>query len=340
VPSYALLVRPAANRVFGGSAAALLAAELRVVDRLALGGRLGSNGVALERLAGVEYLTFATDAPLGDDERSVLATLSSTYAVYQREADLLRPVEATPLDRYDDDLVTTQRYAGKTNETFTRLLVDVALAAAGGFGGRPRLLDPLCGRGTTLHHALLLGGDALGIDVDAKDVEAYATFLKTWLQEKRIKHRLDAGAGRRRFRVTIGRKGAGAADERQLVDVVVADTAEAPALFGKGSVDAIATDLPYGVQHGARTTAGAASVLSRRPGELLQDALPAWRRALRPGGGMALSWNTRVLARSELLDLLTSAGFELPDVGEGVDFAHRVDRTITRDVVVARRPPR
>jgi hypothetical protein len=250
MPAYALLVRPAANRVFGGDAAALLASELRVVDRLGLGGRLGD--VATTSIAGVEYVTFDA-AGLDEATRSVVASLSSAYALFLREGELLRPVEATPLDRYDDDLVTTQRYVGKTNETFTRLLVDVAVAAAGATGGRARILDPLCGRGTTLHHSLLLGGDALGIDLDAKDTQAYATFLKTWLQEKRIKHQLDATAGRRRFRVTIGRKGAAAVDDRQLVDVATADTTEAPVLFGKAAVDAIATDLPYGVQHGSRS---------------------------------------------------------------------------------------
>jgi hypothetical protein len=45
-----------------------------------------------------------------------------------------------------------------------------------------------------------------------------------------------------------------------------------------------------------------------------------------------------VLPRSELVALLVDAGFELPDLGADVDFTHRVDRAITRDVVVARRP--
>lgn len=334
--SYALLVRPSANRVFGGDAAALLRSELVAVDRLALGGRI--HDVGLTTIAGVEYVTFTTEG-LDDTTATSIGSLSSTYALFEREdGGLLRPVPAPNPDRYDDDLVTTQRYVGKTNETFTRLLVNVARAAGSGasaFGAHARILDPLCGRGTTLHHALLVGGDALGIDLDAKDTQAYAAFLKGWLQEKRIKHQLDPTAGRKRFRVTIGRKG----DEtRQLVDVATADTTDAVALFGKGGADVLATDLPYGVQHGARS--GDASALSRRPRDLLHEALPVWRAVLRPGGGMALSWNTRVLPRHDLVALVTDAGFELPELGDDVDFAHRVDRTITRDVVVARRPAR
>jgi SAM-dependent methyltransferase len=322
--AFALLVRPAANRVYGHDAPRLLAAELAAVA-----------GLHAEQttIAGLPYLTF--DAEPEPTLVAWIAALSATYALFERtDPWLLRPVELPAVDRYDDDLLTTQRYAGRTNETFTRLLVNVAFAAAGLVPGRghPRVLAPLCGRGTTLTQALTYGADALGIDLDGKDTQAYATFLTTWLEEKRIKHQLDRTAGRHRFRVEIGRKGAAAAADRQVVDVLTGDTAEAATAFGKASVDVIAADLPYGVQHGART---AATGLARRPDDLLTAALPAWRSVLRPGGAAALSWNTRVLRRDDLASTLAGAGFEVTDVGADGGFVHRVDRSITRDVVVA-----
>jgi SAM-dependent methyltransferase len=324
MPDFALLVRPASNRVFGGDATRLLVVELGVVAGSTV------EGVRKEDIAGLEYVTFTGAPPL-----AAIAVLSSAYALFEREGDgRLRPVELPRVERFDDDLVTTQRYVGKTNETFTRLLVNLALASAGGTP-HPVVLDPLCGRGTTLNHALLLGGDALGIDLDAKDTQAYATFLTTWLQEKRAKHQLDRTAGRHRFRVTIGSKSAAGAAERQTVDVATADTTEAPALFGKARADVIVTDLPYGVQHGSRTDAG----LGRRPDDLLARALPAWRQVLRPGGAAAISWNTRVLARDRLAALVAEAGFALTTIGADGALEHRVDRTITRDVLVAVRPP-
>jgi SAM-dependent methyltransferase len=322
VPAYALLVRPAANRVFGGDARRLLRSELMAVDQLR-GGRIESVGEL--DLVGVPYL--AID---GEPDLQAVAALSSTYALFERTDDgLLRPVALPAIERHDDDLVTIQRYVGKTNETLTRLLLNLALAAAGARTGR--VLDPMCGRGTTLNQALLLGCDAYGVDLADKDTAAYATFLTTWLQDKRTKHQVDRTAGRHRFRVTIGHK---RADEQQTVDVATADTTEAPALFGRNKIDAVVTDLPYGVQHGSRSGRD----LSRRPGELLELALPAWRVALRPGGGLAMSWNTKGLGRADAVSALESAGFEVPDLGADVDFVHRVDRVITRDVVVARRP--
>jgi SAM-dependent methyltransferase len=333
VSSYALLVRPAANRVFGAEAARLLGAELGLVDRWALGDVV--HDISVETIAAIEYVTFtsAADPP---ELLPTIAVLSSALALFVREAEgLLRPVPLPRIERFDDDLVTTQRYVGKTNEAFTKLLLNLGVAASGRLssllaGDRVRVLDPLCGRGTTLNQALLYGCDAFGIDADAKATAAYATFLTTWLQEKRLKHQADPSAGRRRFRLTIGRKGAADAGGRIVVDVVTGDTGDAAASFGRGSTDVVVADLPYGVQHGSRTAAG----VSRRPLDLVEHALPAWRTALRPGGAVALAWNTRVLSRDDLTGALASAGFDVLETG---GFAHRVDRTITRDLVVARR---
>ena len=331
--SYGLLLRPAANRVFGGDAPRLSVAELLVV-----GGDTVAD-VRLEDVAGLPYVRFEGSPPL-----EAVAALSSAHALFEVEPDgRLRPVELPRVDRYDEDLVSTQRYVGKTNETFTKLLVNLTLATAGawppgidgsGTDGRTRLLDPLCGRGTTLNQALTYGADAFGIDLDAKSTEAYGTFLTTWLEEKRVKHQVDGTAGRPRCRLSIGRKGAAAAEERQTVDVVTGDAADAASAFGRNRIDALVTDLPYGVQHGARSEGARA----RRPDDLLARALPAWRAALRPGGAAGIGWNTRVLRREDLVALLTDAGYEVTPVGADGSFVHRVDRTITRDLLVARRP--
>ncbi len=340
---YALLIRPSANRVFGGHAGALVRAELSMASTHLLDGRIHPGNLA--EIGGVEYLKFTCDGDLSEPgvAQDVVSNLSSAFALFEfvDGGDLLRPVALAPFDRYDDDLVTIQRYAGKTNEAFTKLLLNVALFCADGafaaLGARNRVVvfDPLCGRGTSLNQALLYGADALGIDSDVRDVQAYATFLKTWLQDKRIKHQLDAAAGRARFRVTIGRKGTEGAGGRQLVDVVSADTTSAATHFGRNAADVIVADLPYGVQHGSRTEAGG---LSRRPGDLLGDALPVWRTVVRPGGAIALSWNLKTLSRADIATCMNEGGFEVIDLAEGYTFEHRVDRTITRDLIVARRP--
>lgn len=327
--AYAVLIQPSANRVYAQAAPALTAAELRAMDDLALGGLV--TGIAVTELAGVPYVTFeAPEAAL-----PVAANLSARHALFAVEGDLLRPLEVAALDRWDADLVSIQRYPGRTNEQLTRLLLNLALAASGAgaaaFTGnvRPRVLDPLCGRGTTMNVAARCGLDAAGIDLDRKDVDAYLQFFTTWLKGKRAKH-----TSRRVGPVTTVSFAPAKGESRQEVVTVAADTGEAVRHLGGGSCDVIVTDLPYGVQHGS--TAGDA--LRRSPADLLAAALPAWRKVLRPGGALAASWNTKVLPRRELVAALEAGGFTALTGATYESFAHRVDQAVVRDVVVARRP--
>ena len=188
---YALLVLPSANRVYAGDAITLTRAELAVVDRGALGRRLVD--IDASTIGGLDYVAFEAEE-LDEPALAVLANLSAMYALFEQCGELLRPIELRRLDRLDDDLLTIQRYPGKTNEQFTKLLLNVTLMTSAFAGqmtsGRLLVVDPLCGRGTTLSQALVYGYDAVGIDIDRTGTDAYGTFLRTWLQRKRLKHRL------------------------------------------------------------------------------------------------------------------------------------------------------
>jgi SAM-dependent methyltransferase len=340
----ALLLKASSNRVYGAVAPQLGWGELLVLDRHALGSIV--EAVDIASLGGVDYLVVDVgDTVLDARLLALLSNLSSLHALFAVEGEVLRPLALSPRRCVDEDIVTIQRYAGKTNEAFTHLLVNLALAVGGAFerlldGDRVRLLDPACGRGTTLNRAMVYGADALGLELDGRDVEAYGTFLLTWLQDKRLKHTVERATLRKgrpapAHRLTV-RYGRGKDREaHRVVDVVHDDTVRIRDHVPARSVDAIACDLPYGVQHGSRPATGA---LDRRPEQLLADALPAWCDVLRPGGGMALGWNTHTLRRPALLEQLVAAGLEVLDVPDGVTFAHRVDRAIVRDVVLARRP--
>lgn len=337
---YAILVAPSSNRVYSGSAVDLTCAELAWFAATVLDARVGD--IAPVEIGRVAHVGFSGEE-LTERDVARLSNLSSAFTLYERRGEDLRPLPVTPRRRYPDDLVTIQRYPGKTNENFTKLLVNLAVLA----GPRPdalregkvALFDPLCGRGTTLNHALLYGFDATGVDLDRGDVDAYTAFLTTWLRDHRYKHRA-AGHALRREKETLGRrfdvsvgvdKAAWKSREVDRLTVVQADTLRTRAIFARASFDVIATDAPYGVQHGSRANAA----LSRRPDELLEEALPVWREVLRPAGSLALSWNTHSLEREPMTALLERHGFA--PVDQGVSFAHRVDRSILRDVVVARR---
>jgi SAM-dependent methyltransferase len=343
---YALLIAPSSNRVYAGEAPRLTEAELAVFGEAVLGARL--RDPASVELGGVPYVGFTTDAPLNPDEVAYLSNVSSVYALFRHEGDWLQPVAITPLAHYDDDLLTIQKYPGKTNESFTRLLLNVTVLASTRAGEmldrRLVVLDPLCGRGTTLNQALRYGYDGIGIEVDGGHVDAYAAFLRTWLRRKRLKHTVELHPVRhhgkrvaRRLAATLApTKDAHRAGDTQRLTVLHADTAQAGELLRSGCCDVIVTDTPYGVAHGSRTTEQAH--LSRDPGELLAAAVPVWAGLLRRGGALGLAFNTHVASRDQVAAVLSKAGLEVVDTPAYQGFAHWVDQGITRDLLVARKP--
>jgi SAM-dependent methyltransferase len=340
---YALLVAPSANRVYAGTAPALTAAELAVLGETVLAGRIGP--AAPEELAGVGYLTF--EGELTDDDLRHVAQVSTAFALFERtDAETFRPVPLRRLDCFDDDLLTILKYQGKTNELFTRLLLHVTVLASRSSGRmlteRLRVLDPMCGRGTTLNAALMNGWHAAGVDLDAKDFDAYAAFLPRWLQDKRLKHTAHTAKLRREGR-TLGRrldvelatgKEAWATGDTITVSDALADTRQAAEIYGVGTFDVVVTDAPYGVQHGSRSASGT----QRRPLDLLAEALPGWVRLLRPGGAVGIAVNVRTCRRDDALALLAGAGLEPRDSEAYQGFEHRVDQAIVRDLVVGVKP--
>jgi tRNA G10 N-methylase Trm11 len=267
-------------------------------------------------------------------------------------------VELRRLDRFDDDLLTILKYPGKTNEQFTKLLLNVTLAssafagelsspvaadlgaadigaaepAAADLGGRRlAVLDPLCGRGTTLNQALRYGFDAYGADIDARDVEAYAVFIQRWLKDKRLKHRADFSPVRRDRKVVARRltaefaatKDEYKAGDVQRLEVVEAETTRIGEFFRAASADLVVADLPYGVQHGSHGSHGSHGTGrpggdraaprggDQAPGRGDQtprrgDQAPRGGDEARRGGDRTAGDGGRTLARSPL-DLLRAA---------------------------------
>ena len=339
MPEYVILVHPSANRVYAASSPALLRAELAVFGT-ALAAEL--SGIGEIELGGVGYVRFTSSAPLGERDLALLSNLSSLYALFELGDGVLRPVAVTPLAKADSDLLTIQKYAGKTNEQFTKLLLNVTMLATADPFSAKYLLDPLCGRGTTLNQAMMYGLHATGLDVDGKDFEAYEAFIKTWLRTKRVKHTAESGQLRRN-KVRLGRRldieyamtkeEYKAGDTRSLV-YLNADTLTTDEVLRANSFDVIVTDAPYGVQHGSHREAG----LQRSPRDLLAAAVPVWTRVLKPGGALGISWNTTVLPREELVEVLRKAGLDVREGGPWAEFAHRVDQAILRDLIVAAKP--
>jgi hypothetical protein len=332
------LLAPSANRVYASEADRLVAAELKIM--------LGADdqiGIAPETLAGIGYLALGVES-LDEQLGRALGRLSGCYAVFRREHDRLEPIEVPARDLFDDDLVTIPKYAGKTNEQFSRLLINVTLASMRRESVESiSILDPMCGRGTTLSTAMMLGCNASGIEVEAKAVDAYAAYLRTYWRRKRLKHSLEVNPVRRDGKIIGKRLDAEVipADQNRPLALTVfsGDTRQSAALFGKRRFDAVVGDAPYGVVHGSQTVIrGKSGKRERSAAGLISEALPVWAGQLKTGGALGLSWNAIGLRRELLLGHLAAAGLEPLDSGPYRDLEHRVDSSIRRDIVVAIKP--
>jgi len=106
--------------------------------------------------------------------------------------------------------------------------------------------------------------------------------------------------------------------------------------FKNNSFNLIVGDLPYGVQHG-NVSMQKKSSLTRNPNELLSVCLNGWYNVLKPDGIIVLAWNNFVLSRDKFVDLLSENGFTVFNDGAYLDFGHRVDQSINRDIIVAKK---
>lgn len=337
---YAILVLPNHNRVYRNQAPALAAAELQVLNETILEGRLTT--IRQETVAGMPCLCFAGE--LDSPDLPYFSALSFRYGMFAMEGDLLRPVQLPDTGHFPEDLLSTLKYSGKTNEAFTAMLYNVTLwsgAFAKSFSTRLRVLDPVCGRGTTIFYGLYRGHDVDGVEIAKGDVQAIDEFFSRYLPEHRYKHTIDRG----RFKRSQGGTGKkilvqGAPDkDTQKSDpfscmVVSDDTAYVNEHYAKNTYHAIVADLPYGVQHGG-TGPGRGYI---KTDELLRRALPGWMKVLKPGGSMGLSWNVNAMPRLELTKILAKAGMEVLEKPPYTDFVHRVDQAVRRDLIVAAKP--
>jgi tRNA G10 N-methylase Trm11 len=242
------------------------------------------------------------------------------------DGPLLRPVETGAPYALPPELLTTRRYRGKTNEMFTQFMCNMARASSG-LAHRPwdtlRVFDPLCGGGTTLFAALILGASVAGVETNGKTVESTASYLRGFMRERgiacKIKQERLKGLGRR-WLFSIGKP------EVQSCLLAHGDTVDAVGLIAGFRPHLIIADLPYGIQHTGELS------------ELLNQALPAWASLLPPSGAMVLAWESKRFPRPEMIALVEGVSpVCVLDDSPYNELAHRVDRVIKqRDVLVAR----
>ena len=341
---YALLLWPHANARYQAETRKLACAELELMLR-----RLAPEAsVSIDEASQLPALSIDCPSPLKQDALSLIKTHSLLYALFERREDgALMSVTGRAGALLGDDLPAILKYKGKTNEMFLQLLINVALYS-GDFWQTEHIdfFDPMCGRATAPFIALNRGFNAVGADVDKNDLKEAEKFFKRYLEYHRFKYNMTRESrtvgGRTPVPVTRFETAESheAYREKRTLTLSLAnlDAARAGEAYGRSRFHLIACDLPYGVAHMAQP--GQPAPRGKNALEpLLAKALPGFRKLLRPGGTVALSFNAQTFRRDRLMDMLAAAGLEPLSGGPYDRFEHWVEQAITRDIVVGYNKP-
>lgn len=290
-----------------------------------------------EIIAGLEYLCF--EGTLSQEEIGYFSSISSIFALFIWKDGAFYPVALPqPSPKEILEMRSVLKYKGKTNELFTSCLVHLALLSSAYFGRENlHILDPLCGRGTSLFASLNLGLHPHGIEIDETDIAEIRHFLVRFTRFHRWKYKekttsltqKGAQAGIR-YEETFAPDPQKMKENPYQLDVVLGNTVKADAYYKAESMHLIVADLPYGIQHAALDGQNRAG-----SDRLMQKALPKWSALLKKGGAMALSFNSHVVSLEEMRLMVEKTGLTVLRGGVYDDFSHWVEQAVMRDIVIA-----
>lgn len=333
---YAFQLLPHANIRYMDSLQKLAKAELQCLLQ-----GLGLRAIPhIELLGGAPFLLFETD-PLSDQAIKVLSKLSCLYMAASLEDGLLRPLTFDNPWYLPGDVAEVLKYKGKTSPAFTMMMINCALSASG-YLCHPEpitVMDPLSGKGTTLFCALRRGENAIGLEIDKKDVKECSDYFRKYLQLHLYKHQhklssltvpSEKAVPQQSF-VFDTDPAAYAKGDGHTLRLLQGDTMLAHRLIKPESVHVMVADLPYGVQHAPQSGTKPMSFDA-----FMAKALPAWHKLLKKDGALALSFNTFTLDHDKLIHMLERAGFTPLSDSPYHDFSHWVEQAVNRDLVIAR----
>ena len=326
---YALVLWPLNNARYEQSQIRPAVSELEIILSAA-GIRVNAEYISI---GGAGALAFFSEE-LNERQLGYIRKHSLFFMFGVWDGHTLTPISMPGEDYLGSDLAAIQKYKGKTNERFTQQLINLALYSCrlNEAEEKIHLLDPMCGRGTTLFQAVNREWDATGIDADKKDVLECVSFFEKYLKFNKIKHKRVQSSrtlpGKGAVSVHSVRFGGEKGDKANL-SCAISDANNASKIYGKEAFSIICADLPYGVQHAPNGQGGAKSFEN-----MLISCLPAWRDVLKKGGAISLSYNTHTLKTERVREIMERAGYEVMRGGAYDNMEHWVEQAVMRDIAV------
>ncbi|HKJ04452.1 MAG TPA: hypothetical protein VJ974_02560 [Geopsychrobacteraceae bacterium] len=310
----ALLVSPSAKNAFFHDYLDVARAELAWL--------IGHTEITHTKVSAMDFF----EIWISEDLLPRLTSLSFLHGVFERQGEQLIPLPvATPFG-LDEDFVFGAKFKGKTNELLTQLLINVGLRSIDYRSvADVKLLDPMCGRATTLLWAMRYGMKAKGIEQDGKALTDIRQNVKKWCKVHRQKHQFTEGFVGKSNKQQVGKFVDFAANGASM-RVICGDSVEASSLLKGERFDLLVSDLPYGVQHFTTSR-------TRNPLKVVTASAAGWVDSLKSGGVIVLAFNSYLPKREELLAAFTEYGMQVLNFSA----AHRMSESIVRDVVILKK---
>ncbi len=334
--NYCLLINNKHYLTYNVNAEKIILAEFNILNEKY---KFAEN-VQIRDICGLKYLSYKN---INDniDILDKISELSFVLGIFEQKKELLKPIAKTNIEFVNNNISSLLKYSGKTNEYFTKLMINIA-ANLIDKNENINLLDPICGKGTSLYEGLIKGYNCYGIEIASKVVEEIFIFLKKFLEKERYKFnsKKEKFSGENKsfkaekfiFEINKNKEN----KDFKHFEVVSANTFFTDKIYKKSFFDIIVGDLPYGVKH-SNISNEKQSSFTRNPKELLEKSLDSWKNVLNENGILVISWNTFLLKREDFKNLLTSKGFKVIENENLLSFEHRVDQAINRDIIVAKK---
>lgn len=289
----------------------------------------------LVSIGGIPFFQFECDE-LSRYQIDLFSRHSCLGLLTEGSDSFLKPLVRSDVSYLPRDIAEVLKYKGKTSTVFTRMMLNMALCGTEASSNELlTVLDPMCGKGTTLFCAMEWGLNADGIEINRNDLKEIMDYLDRYFQMHRLKYLVRQGSE------TVGKNSVNMAeivyaDNRQdyqtgntrRLRLFAGDTALAGRLIRKRKADVIVADLPYGIQHAPRS-----GQRTETFEQLLTRSMPSWYDALRQGGILGLSFNVLTLKKKTVQDIGAACGLAVMEGDPFDDLIHDVDQSVRRDAV-------
>jgi hypothetical protein len=324
---FALLISPRAKSAYFNDYLAVAKAELAWL--------FPEQSVEHFKIAEMDFLSLSAT----EDCLPALARLSCVYGLFeqgdeqageQKQQPLLPLAVATEFD-LNEDFVFGSKFKGKTNETLTQMLINIGLASIEYDDiSKVKLLDPMCGRATTLLWGMRYGINGKGIEQDSKALADIEQNVKKWCKVHKQKHQFKDGfvggsAGKQS-------KSKSKQGKNKFIDfsandatmrIITGDSVDTASLLKADKFDLIISDIPYGIQHFTTSK-------TRNPLAVLEECAQGWSEVLKKKGVVVLAFNSYIPKRAELIAAFTRHNLE----ALAFSAPHRMSESIVRDIVI------